>query len=457
MSRCIKEARGASLRKPAQQGNAGKQLADDDDEGSYQGRRGNLCATCPIFERFPLSAACQKRGGIVAFFDEALRGVGQVFFCNSPISGFLMLAGVFASDALVGAFCVFGVCLATWFARILNLDKNLLASGIWGYNGALVGCAFAAFTLPPVYNSGASASLPVALSAAIGVTVMSPVSVLITSALASLCVPKGVTPLTLPFQLATWLYFLAASSSAHVEIPFALSPTLLINASVPDAAMPFLAQGYDASNIVKAVFRGIAQTFLVSEWYSGVLMMLGIAACSPISSAWCVLGALLGTFTAMALGIDVTAVDAGLYGYNACLCGMALAGFFFVHRGWKIVFVASFASVLSTIATASLASFFAPVGLPPLTFPFVFCTWIVILAGSSIPELIAVAIPALTTAEDHLERLLLSEFVSTRFECFGEITKVASHADMALVEKSCFLFWCAVRRTRTTKRRCSGL
>ena len=145
--------------KPAQQGNAGKQLADDDDEGSYQGRRGNTMRYMPHFRTLPaLSAACQKRGGIVAFFDEALRGVGQVFFCNSPISGFLMLAGVFASDALVGAFCVFGVCLATWFARILNLDKNLLASGIWGYNGALVGCAFAAFTLPPVYNSGASAS-----------------------------------------------------------------------------------------------------------------------------------------------------------------------------------------------------------------------------------------------------------------------------------------------------------
>ena len=88
-----------------------------------------------------------KRGGALPFIDASLRGIGQVFFCNSPLSGITFLVAVFVSNPLMAVLLILGVFSATAFAKIMDYDPGLLASGIWGYNGALLGCALSVFSL----------------------------------------------------------------------------------------------------------------------------------------------------------------------------------------------------------------------------------------------------------------------------------------------------------------------
>ena len=84
-------------------------------------------------------------------FRENLVGMGQVVFCNSPVSGAIIIGGLFASDLAtgstpwLGAMSVLSLATATAAARICSIDDDMVSNGLASYNGALVGCAFAVF------------------------------------------------------------------------------------------------------------------------------------------------------------------------------------------------------------------------------------------------------------------------------------------------------------------------
>ena len=79
------------------------------------------------------------------FADAALRGVGQVVFCNSPVSGGAMLAALAMGDPWLAALASVGVSSATASARLTGQDASMISAGLAGYNGCLVGCAFSVF------------------------------------------------------------------------------------------------------------------------------------------------------------------------------------------------------------------------------------------------------------------------------------------------------------------------
>lgn len=62
----------------------------------------------------------------------------------------------------------------------------------------------------------------------------------------------------------------------------------------------------------------------------GVIMLVGMAICSPISAAFALLGSIVSTLTALGLGASPASVYAGLWGYSAVLSSIAVGGLFFV-------------------------------------------------------------------------------------------------------------------------------
>ena len=178
----------------------------------------------------------------------------------------------------------------------------------------------------------------------------------------------------------------------------AVNGTAAVEYSVPT---PFQVQVYDPARILLAAFSGIAQTFLVPQWYCGLIMLLGIGLCSMISAVWALVGSLVGCIVAMGLGVSPDDIYLGLHGYNSCLVGMALGGFFLVQRGCKINVVAVMGIIAAEVMTTATSSAFSPVGLPALTWPFTVITWLIILATAGLPDIVPVAISSLTTAEDH--------------------------------------------------------
>jgi urea transporter len=77
-----------------------------------------------------------------------LRGIAQVVFQNNPITGALILAGIFYNSWIYGLACLFGTIISTATAVLFKADKGLIKDGLFGFNGALVAVALVAYTSP---------------------------------------------------------------------------------------------------------------------------------------------------------------------------------------------------------------------------------------------------------------------------------------------------------------------
>ena len=75
--------------------------------------------------------------------------------------------------------------------------------------------------------------------------------------------------------------------------------------------------------------------------------------------------------TGLVLGASSTALYAGLWGYNASLCAIALGGMFYV-LSLKTLLLASSAAVVAAMMMPTVAALLAHAGVPALTYPFCF-------------------------------------------------------------------------------------
>lgn len=148
----------------------------------------------------------------------------------------------------------------------------------------------------------------------------------------------------------------------------------------------------------------------------GVIMLVGMAICSPISAAFALLGSTISTLTALGLGASPVTVYAGLWGYSAVLSCIAVGGMFFVANSITLVVYTIMAAIFSAIIHGAISSLMAPFGLPALTFPFNLVAWIWCLAGNSMAGLFPVEITAITIPEDHINRVRLVQKMTSKFK-----------------------------------------
>ena len=78
-----------------------------------------------------------------AFVDAWLRSAAQVVMINNPLAGLLIMSACCFPSAVIGAHGALGLTGAVAAAFMLGLDRQALASGLFGYNGLLVGMALA--------------------------------------------------------------------------------------------------------------------------------------------------------------------------------------------------------------------------------------------------------------------------------------------------------------------------
>mmetsp|Transcript_851 Transcript_851/g.2360 ORF Transcript_851/g.2360 Transcript_851/m.2360 type:complete len:344 (-) Transcript_851:358-1389(-) len=83
-----------------------------------------------------------------SFAETILRGTGQVIFLNSSTSGALILGGLAVADPYLATMALAGVTTSTLAASMGGLDRQARNDGLYGYNGALVGCAVSVFLHP---------------------------------------------------------------------------------------------------------------------------------------------------------------------------------------------------------------------------------------------------------------------------------------------------------------------
>lgn len=328
-----------------------------------------------------------------------LRSLGQVIFINNPFSGLLVLLGLGLQSPWMAVYGVVGVLAANLTARRLEVSDHALTKGVFGFNGALVGCAAAAFG-DLGSRSGAAAWIP---------------AVAVTAALSSLLLHRcgdwlfrraALPPLTLPFCVTTWLMLALAR----------ILPWTPLAAPVTATPAPSAYLWTDLPSILlQAVPRGFGQVFLCSDLPSGWLVLAAVAVASPLAAGVGLAGALVGALTALAMGEQVQAVAFGLYSYNALLTAIAIGGIFFPLNRRSLA-IALLAAAASSLLLPVLQAFLATGSLPALTGPFILTPLAsMLLIRRAVPSLIPVAFHSLLTPEEHRQRYRISRGLLAAF------------------------------------------
>ena len=302
--------------------------------------------------------------GPLRFIDVNLRGVGQVMFQDNPLSGALFLAAIAWGSYAAGVPQVLfggliGVAAATLTALWLRVDPASLRTGLYGFNGVLVGLALATFIAP-----GPLLWAYVVLGSAVSVVAM--------SATVNVLGTWGMPALTFPFVLVTWMLLLATYGFAG------LAGTALPDAGVVAPFESVAATRVDLGLFVQATLLSISQVFLKGSAIAALLFLAGLAVNSVAAAVAAVAGAALAVVTAHLLGAESDLITGGLLGFSPVLTAVAL-GTVFNPPGLRSAAHAALATVFTVVAQAAFSVALTPLAIPALTGPFVLVTWIFLL------------------------------------------------------------------------------
>ncbi|GFH44038.1 hypothetical protein CTEN210_00512 [Chaetoceros tenuissimus] len=330
----------------------------------------------------------------LTYTDWCLRGIGQIFFCNNPLSGALILAGLFIQSSRVAVHCIFAVLTATLSARALGFEKALISSGLFGYNAALIGIGLASFHSLEVHGGYA----PVIIAC---VMIASILSVIIFSSLSKVLLAYETSPMTLPFDIVVSLILLASNSMANVEFGAVIPPSL------PSYTIDQDAPDYDlnVSTFIRIAFRGIGQIVFATDPAAIALVLAGLVVCSRLIAVAALAGSVLGTGISILVGLNAEEVHLGLYSY---CCALTFIGtmVFYVPTLMSIL-LAAIGVLFTVIFQAALSSLFQISGLPVNSFPFSFIIISFVLCQGNAKAFIGVPLESITLPEDHLKRVRL--------------------------------------------------
>jgi len=266
------------------------------------------------------------------FIQLILRGIGQVMFQNNIYSGLLFLIGIFYNSWLLGIAALLGTIISTGTAKLLKYPKEDLQNGLYGFNGTLTGIGILCF-------------FEVNLITIIALIVGAALSTLIMHFL-----KKSIPPFTAPFVLSTWLVI--------YSLLFILNLPLL-------ASSGQIESNFD---ILMASSKSFGQVMFQENSITGVIFLLAILINNRLMAVYAIYAALLGSLTGLLVSASYSTINAGLMGYNAILCAIALSG-----KSLRDFMWVTLAIILSTLLNIGLGI----TGIITLTAPFVIVTWVI--------------------------------------------------------------------------------
>lgn len=155
------------------------------------------------------------------------------------------------------------------------------------------------------------------------------------------------------------------------------------------------------ASFVNAGLRGAGQVFFQDNPWSGLLILAGVfwgayAGGNPAMAWGALVGLISATATAMMLGAEPAAVEHGLLGLNGILVGVAIP-LFAAHTPAMWVEVV-LGGIVSAVMTQAISDLLQRLGVSGSTAPFVFTTWLLLLAGYALARL--PVLPANTLAAE---------------------------------------------------------
>ncbi|MEK3887833.1 urea transporter [Bacillus sp. FSL K6-3431] len=283
-----------------------------------------------------------------------LRGVSQVILLENAMSGFIIIIGLSIASPALGLMAFISSAIGTLVGDFGGADKKQVQIGLFGFNSVLTGIAIMMFMEGGVRWIIAMAGAAVAS--------------LLTAAFMHTAKKFAYPVLTFPFIILTWFLLLSAYRFTAFQLSSDLVPQSLSQWQLDVEGDPRLFSG---------LIKGVAEVFLIDTFWSGVFILIAVFWAGWKYGVYTLFATAVSWLVAYSLGADIKLLNLGLYSYNAVLSMIAVGSVYNVRQR-SFPFAATIAAMATVLVTASVDTWLLPFGLPPLTLPFVLCTWLFI-------------------------------------------------------------------------------
>ena len=273
-----------------------------------------------------------------------------------------MIAITIASYSL-GIIALLSSLIGTLIGRFGGAKEEVINQGLYGYNSVLTGMALFLFL------QGDERWLIALVGSAI--------AALLTAAMMHVFRQTGIPILTFPFIVITWFLLL----TTYRLVAFKISPDL-----TPQSLSNWTLNIKGETNWLDGAVNGIGQIFFLDHTLSGILLFIAVFWAGWRLGVYAVIGNIAALLTSYSLGGEHSLIFMGLYGYNAILTILAVS-IVFKGDSRHVLITGIIAACLTVPITASVVTWLLPYGLPALTMPFVFCTWIFLGARKVLPKI----------------------------------------------------------------------
>ena len=201
----------------------------------------------------------KTRGNVLV---QLLNGTSQVFFVENALTGLFFFAAMAYASYITGVWATtigaaVGIVVATLTAKLLECDGESVSSGLFGFNGVLLGAA-----LPTFIAASPQLWVYVVVGAA--------ASTVFTAAFTATLTSKWDIPgSTGPFVLTGWLMVAGAYSFGGLKVT-GDAPKLASDYVHGLVAIP------SPMELVEIIFRNIGQVYLLGSAVSGAIVLVGI-------------------------------------------------------------------------------------------------------------------------------------------------------------------------------------
>jgi urea transporter len=350
-----------------------------------------------------------SNNAILDFFYILFNGISEVPLFSSPITGILILAGVFLASRSAGVMMVISGLIGAGVAILLGAPYGLVAFGLFGYNSILTGMAF--WSGPFAKSNKATFFISI-----FGAAVTAVVWMAMAHLMGDMFILNGlqeswaIPGFTSSFIFTTWTLMYATKRFGHDIWPEPLPAEAeeLIKGSGNPSQITEPTFKWTPGEFMKATLKGVSQVTFIENWKTGVFWVVGLTLAfelapiltgqdrpwwtnaftaqwnefSPLylGGAMALIGSAVGVAMAILTKLPTAETRAGLHGFNQVLVMIALTSF--VPLTPQAFMMAVFATVSCCFVMPALQRIFGTWGLPALTGPFVFTAWIFLLGIS---------------------------------------------------------------------------
>lgn len=239
-------------------------------------------------------------------------------------TGLLFLIGISFGSWEMGLAILFATTIGTLTAIFFKFDKTRIEDGIYGFSAALVGAAALFF-----------------FQSSWIIWTMVGIGAILATLLQEMFIQLKIPAFTFPFVLITWGIFSITRESWNVEV-------------IPNTT--------SIHKTIDFLFRSYGQVIFKDHVWVGAFFLLAVGINSIRAAVFGLIGGLLASLIFFLSWTDFDSISTGLYGFNAVLCAITLAG----NKKTDVVWAGS--AIAISIGVSML---FFKFNLPQLTFPFV--------------------------------------------------------------------------------------